>query len=253
MIDNQQIIKLRKARERDESIYCAQCDHTGRHYYVDADGQVNQRYCDCYKRHQNAVRYPVLLKRSQIPNMSWDFGFRDYRNTGTNDEQRATNDQALAQIKSDAAAITDRVKTGSNWYFQGQSGTGKTILACLLAKYGMAVGLTAAYVQFPVYAQLTFKDNNRHDEDWIDYLMWCKLLIVDNVDGYTTRSGFHESLFDQLVRPRVQNNRSVIYVATTPMNHISPKLGAANAALVQDRCTRVTLMGKDFRATKPSA
>lgn len=249
MLDKNTLIEIQKERFRNPEIYCDECDHTGRLFYIDDDKRVNHQYCPCYIKHRNSVVYPRLLKESRVPHMAWDFNFDDYKNTGATATQVERNNSSIAALKNACVNIDSFIGSGQNWYVEGHRGTGKTILACMIAKYAMSQGMPAAYTEFSVAADIMLREATKEERDWLDYIRWCSILVVDGVDGFTTGTGIHEGLFDRLVRPRVQNHRSTVYVSTLPLQMIHEKLGHSNAGLIVDRCEKMTFLGKDFRAS----
>lgn len=248
MIEHEEIIKIRKKRDKDESLFCEKCEHTGRFYFIDKDKQVNHRYCECYLKSYNQKNYPILLKRSKIPSIAWKFNLNDYSNTGITKEEVDKNNQTIEKIRKICVDIVNFCDSGNNCFVQGQKGTGKTIMACLIARYAMINGRATAYTELTTAASILLREMNDEDRNWIEYIRWCKFLVIDNIDLFQTKGNLQESIFDQIVRPRIQNNLSCCFVSTIPFKLIGEKIGQNNASLIHERCELLSLVGKDFRS-----
>jgi len=250
-VDQNLIIHLRKQREKDVSLYCSKCDHTGKIYYINTDNEADYSYCECFKKRTNENNYPKLLKDSRLPTMSNGFELKDYKNTGVTKEDIDLDNksiQRMIEISNDSQSFVDQ---GRNIYIQGQRGTGKTIIACALAKQLMKNGNHCAYVEFPIICdQLLKSDITEEDRDWFDYVRWCRLLILDNIDSFQVKSHFHATLFERIVRPRVQNNQSCCYIAVKPFKTINEDLSYGCQSLISERLEALTFVGQDFRSRK---
>ena len=245
MINNDEIIRLAKIRYKNDK-YCDACEKSGRLFYLDKDNQVNHSYCTCFLKITKTEKYPILLNSSRIPKAAWKFNFSEYKNTGCNPAEIDNNNKSLEKIKTLSKSISEFISNGSNIFIQGQQGTGKTIIACLMARYAMLQGFQCAYVQFQSLMELFFNKNDE-SSDWIDYIRYCKFLVLDDVDKFKTDSNYQEVLFDRIIRPRVQNQLSNCYVSLIPFNQISSMIGFSNQGLIEEKCEVVTFVGMNSR------
>lgn len=244
MIDTDLKLRNMVERFRDPEIYCEKCDHTGRFFSFDAQGNVKYTYCDCYERKISKDKYPTLLARSRIPAATLDFDMSQYVNGGTTDSQRSINVQNVAKVNEIVADIRGYIKGGKNLYVQGHTGTGKTYIAAYIARQALMNGFSAAYVAFNRAIDAMM---NSDDYRWVEYMRYADCLVVDNIDNMTMKNDLHHVMFDRLVRQRVQARRSNIYISKTPFKMIYEKLGFENQSLMNERCTRLSFVGEDHR------
>ena len=247
LIDITKVLAIRKKRESQPEIYCDKCDHTGKLYRIQ-DGVVCFDYCDCFIQKKHRDEYPERLKRSRIPYVYWRYEFTDIKNMGTNQEQVKANNRAIQATQNICTQIELFVNSGRNFFIQGQSGTGKTLLACQVGKFAVLKGFDVAFIEYAQFcASMMNFDKPKETSDFIDYAQQSHLLILDGIDQFSVKADLSASLFDQIVATRVMNGKANIFTSNTPLTKLDNKIGVSGISRVKERGTIVSVLGEDFR------
>ena len=245
-------IEVLSQRFRDQKKYCEKCKYLGVTFFIDNDNSVNYTACSCKSKIEQELKLDQFLPSTNIPKLYWSLDFRSYRNQGRNDEEKKVNDIALKKLYSYRDNIDKYRKEGIGVYLQGPSGVGKTFLATSLGKEAIRRGYRVRFYLLSEIVTLIMNGWNATSDRGSDLaiLKTVDFLIIDDADKmYKSESGIQLSLFDDLLRSRVQNQRPCIVTANTILSSTEKSFNKALHSLLLGQSVEVTLVGKDFRKT----
>lgn len=154
---------------------CPDCAEISRKA-ADAKAQAE---ADADQRRRRIARLDHNLQRAAIPTRFADRTFASYR--AETDEQRA----ALKVAQDFAQDFARHLEAGTSTVFSGRPGTGKSHLACAIAKTILAAGHTALYAtvrEIVLMLRETWRDGaTRSEQDVIRELSSVDLLVIDEV------------------------------------------------------------------------
>ena len=115
---------------------------------------------------------------------------------------------------------------GFNLYIHGKSNTQKTSVATYMAKAAFFKKIPTKYTSMPVLTQVIsdFKDNQSNYK----YLFKLPLLFIDNAFDetklYISKNEFLKTSILSLIKYRIDNNLSTIYVSNKSIENINLEL-----------------------------
>lgn len=151
----------------------------------------------------------------------------------------------------DYFAHADRcVQVGRGLILRGQHGTGKTLLATLLAKRLIELGYGAFFVSFhELLDSYTGGWKNEAARDRFRWYLSADFLVIDEVSATRNVGGMEhvaESMFDHLVRVRTGDDKPTII--TTNMTEADlHHFGSGVISLLAETSEFVEVTGGDFR------
>lgn len=236
-------------RYRDEKKYCESCHHIGRTFLIDGDKQLSFNKCNCLLRLEAEERVTLGLPKTNIPVKYWNLDFINYRNTGRNEEEKELNRKSMAKLYHYRDNLKKNRKEGLGLYIEGPNGVGKTFISTSLGKEALRQGFSARFHLLSEIVSLTtdsFED--RAISRVLSKLKSCDFLIIDDADKpYHTKSSFKISLFDDLIRYRVQNLKPCIVTANQELKDASETFNESLHSLLSEQSLNVVLVGSDFR------
>ena|SRR5512143_2359661 len=226
---------------------CPRCGDTG--WILEAPGGIRQaRACSC----RAAALAREKLAAAGIPER-----YRECTIENFNDMRSAE----LTAAKRTAREFVDRFPfVDSGLLFVGDSGRGKTHLACaILSELVSTKGVRGLYVDSSALLnriQASFRaDAEASRESVLSPAMSAELLVLDEIGATPPHPWVQDVLYDLL---NTRYNAKKITIATTNFSDDSPP-GAGSRVTLEDRvgyrtrsrlyemCLMVTLRGEDYR------
>lgn len=198
-------------------------------------------------------RLEAALKLSNIP--------KAYMNANIyNTSQEGMGKESLAVLDEYVEDILDVVKSGTNFFFFGESpGTGKTHLAMVLLNQFIYKSCVTSMFDFEnplglfvVHADLMDDLRYRRAEDYVqsnlEMVMTAPLLVLDDV-GSGTSSPFTRDQTYQIINNRVNNGLSTIYTSNLSLASLGHHevLGARTVSRITQNCIWTLVNGVDRR------
>ncbi len=184
------------------------------------EGEVNISWCVCKveRRRRAESKLPVEFRGKVFS----DFDVSGALHDTQSDAQYAAGAWELAK-----QAVQDGV---TNLYLYGTFGSGKTLLASLIAKECMVKGKS---VEFGTVAKLlgelkeTFDNPNRNPEDVLKRLRKCDVLILDDVGAERATEWKMEQLFE-LINERYANHKQLVITSNFSPEELHEELKKVN-------------------------
>lgn len=241
--------KVLVGRYFDKEKFCTSCEHTGRKFYIDQDKELSFHKCDCLLKAEGEERLSIGLPKTNIPCKYWELDFRNYRNTGKDDVEKELNKKSMARVYNYRDDIRKNRKDGLGLYIEGPNGVGKTFIATSIGKEAVRQGYSVRFHLLSEIISLTFQSyDNTTDLTALSKLKTCDFLIIDDADKpYSTKSSPKLSLFDDLVRYRVQNLLPCIVTANVELRGATETFNESLHSLLAEQSLNVVLVGTDFR------
>jgi DNA replication protein DnaC len=139
---------------------------------------------------------------------------------------------------------------GMGLIMTGPYGTGKTMLASLMAKAMVRMGHD---VYFSTFTQMVetftggwFSDQKRRKFE--ERIVGADFLVLDDLGKeMKTKTNLAESTFDNMMRRRAMFMRPTILTTNMPMENMREGYGRAAFSLLSERSTVVEFFGEDWR------
>jgi DNA replication protein DnaC len=211
---------------------CPTCDGEGHFRWR---GEEHQ--CDCLEqlqlhKHYLAARIGVTFQRLDWPDYVGD-------------------PDALTVVSSYLQCYRDMVRSGVGLTFQGQFGTGKTMLSNLVAKALVRLGYRVFYTTFNGMIQM-FTSGWTSTQDRVRFetkVVRSQILVLDDVSRtHRTKSNLPESTFDHVLRQRVVNARPTIITSNDTETQLGQAYGGAILSLLRENSIPFVFSGDDWRA-----
>lgn len=241
--------KVLVGRYLDKEKYCSLCEHIGRKFYIDEDKQLSFHKCDCLLKIEAEERLLLGLPKTNIPCKYWELDFKHYRSTGRTEEEKELNKRSMARIYNYRDELKKNRREGLGLYIEGPNGVGKTFIATSIGKEAIRLGYSVRFHLLSEIVSLTMQSfEDKSTLKILSKLKTCDFLIIDDADKpYSTKSAFKISLFDDLVRYRVQNLLPCIVTANVELRGATETFNEALHSLLAEQSLNVVLVGEDFR------
>lgn len=191
------------------------------------------------------------LRRSRIPAQFWNTTFDDYEmDTAAQQDLRAEVAGWVASFRKEPV-----MHGGRGYLFAGRPGVGKTMLASIIGTSLLDQGHYVRFLRLPTLIEMTlrqftlqqawqrYEDPSAHEE-WQATDAWLEdakrlshLLILDDVGReHQGRSGFAASVFDSLLRTRVDLGRPVLLASNLAMKDWAEEYDHTMQSFVHQAC-----------------
>ena len=131
-------------------------------------------------------------------------------------------------------------------------GTGKTSIAVCLLKAAMHRRYSALFIDAPSLKGVLAKDTP-FDEgaSWSQRLMDVDLLVIDDLGKeYQSGSGFGEKAVENLIRERIQHNKSTIITGNLRPEALAKTYSTSLLSLFQETMAPLEITGYNWRTAK---
>lgn len=189
----------------------------------------------------------VQLEEANIGQDYWEADFKNYEGPERAKEKSMLYLQRLDSMKEKGVGII----------YAGPNGPGKTTLAMIVLKY-------LARARWKVYAtslgelveqiQRGWKDPNADADELKDKVRGVDFLLIDDVGKeHRGASGFVQTIFDNLIRYRVQHRLPTLITTNYTKSELEGTYGASAMSLLDGKLYPITVNGEDHRRSKLKA
>ncbi len=143
-----------------------------------------------------------------------------------------------------------RVPRGTGLILSGPFGTGKTMAATLLLKDLTKAGYSCYSTTFTgLVQQYTAGWKDSSEEKWFQRrIKRSHILLIDDVGKeMKTKTNLAESVFDDVLRARVQENRPTFITTNMTFGELMEGYGGAVFSLLMENSIAFNVSGQDFR------
>jgi DNA replication protein DnaC len=188
----------------------------------------------------NKLLEEYLIKECGIPKKFAKKNWSDYT---------APDKKALEKAKSYASMYSTLKKEGTGMYLFGVNGSGKTLLACLIAKE-VSNNFSNA-VRFANFTEICtiFSDGYQDAETRAITMKALKnagLLILDNLPGTSSQVMSIKTLVP-ILTSRLQNDKPTIITSTIAPSDIGKALSEDIQSMLKESCITLYVDNSDFR------
>lgn len=166
------------------------------------------------------------------------------------------DDAVKREVRRFLDQISDNLDEGRGYWFFGDTGTGKTSLAMLIAKAALAAGRSVAIYSVPVLLtriRATYTEESKFSYiELFEHLCAVDLLQLDDIGAENVTPWVAEQLYG-IVNERWQDQRSI--VATSNMHDrdaLAEQVGGRTLSRLDEMCEAIPIMGPDLRASSTS-
>ena len=228
---------------------CNTCHKTGNVMDICSRGVI-VRDCMCNTVRKIKGKRKTLFDDSGMPNRYLDASPDKWQNMGRDDREKALNHATFNVVSSFCKRLPAMLKEGYSLFFVGPHGVGKTYLSCCIANTGIVYELDVKYCTIAGIVQMMI-GGWRDDElaHTVSKFRDADLLIIDDVDKlYRTATGIEASLFDNLLRDRLQMAKSCIFTSNKTVDELMDHYGPAIVSMLHERCAELVVAGEDYRS-----
>lgn len=226
--DAEEIYKLRPDLRND---ICPTCIGTGRYKWQGVDGP-----CDCRLQIQLTKHY----LHAGIPVAYHRLGFSDL-------ELEREKDIVEKYIENAAARVT----RGIGWVFHGEFGSGKTLTAMLILKGLVISGYRCYATTFSSLVDM-YAGGWRDDVERQRFearTRGSQVLLIDDLGKeFQNKSGLSATVFDNVLRSRVQSGLATFVTTNLDMPALEVRYGEATISLLKESCLLHEFKHPDYRS-----
>lgn len=188
----------------------------------------------------------IQLREANIGQDYWHVDFSNYR--GPDKAKRVTMNylRKLDQFKD----------KGIGLLYLGPPGPGKTTMALIAMKYLVRARWSVyctSLGEIVENIQRTWRSNDHDDLDSRDFLERCRradFLFIDDVGKeHRGQSGFVQTVFDNLIRYRVQHRLPTFLTTNLTKSELEGIYGESVMSLIEGKSIGVVVEGSDYRKT----
>lgn len=229
---------------------CKNCGNTGTVLKVKGMSATTSD-CMCNVIHKRKVVADAKFAESNIPALYKDASLSDWQNPGRTKQQIDLNSASFQVVHEYARKIKSMVKKGHGLYLTGPNGVGKTFIGCAI---GLRAAAAALNIRYYTMAAITRAQIDGWFQEEAKATMAgirsADLLIIDDLDKiYRTKTEIETSLFDNLLRDRLQASRPCIFTSNRTMDDAKDDFGPHVYSMLNEHCAELVFIGDDYRAS----
>jgi DNA replication protein DnaC len=206
---------------------CKKCNNTG---YLE-----NMEECECSKK----ATIEIKMRASNIPSLYMDMSFENF------------HDQELVELKKVKKYVDkfeEMKKDGIGIYFQGPSGTGKTLFLCCIIRGVIEKGYFGYYEYMGDIIDNIINLPFDEKEEYKDNISTYSLMAIDEIDKkITSEKKVAETIFSDLIRHRLSNNLPTLLSSNCPINKLESLYDKSLVSTIREKLVPITLVSDDYR------
>lgn len=235
-------------RYQEVSNGCKNCFTIGVVYSI-IHNEIRSSDCICRVIERRKSKISKMYLESALPERYKDADIQKWQNPGVSKDEIELNQKSLVLIERYAADVRKHIASGTGLFICGPNGVGKTFLACAVSNVVIASNLSVKYFTLDKIIK-TEIDGWRNEESKVlmDNISNADLLVVDDIDKvYRTKTGIENSLFDNLLRCRLQDNKPCIFTSNKTLDDILRTFGQSVYSMLVEQSCVIVLVGADYR------
>jgi DNA replication protein DnaC len=158
---------------------------------------------------------------------------------------------AVNEVRGYIDELDGRIEAGRGLWFFGNTGTGKTTLAMLVAKAALEAGHSVAIYSLPkllsrIRMSYTAEAGSPDYGELFERLSSVDLLQIDDLGAERSTDWVLEQLY-ALVNERYELKRSIVVTTNLAHEELPEQIGERTVSRLQEMCREVPVMGDDRR------
>ena len=228
---------------------CQNCGNTGTVLKVNGIN-ITTSDCMCHVIHKRKLLQDEKFSESNIPELYREATVGKWENPGRDATECSLNHASFHVVFEYQRKIKAMVQKGHGLYLTGPNGVGKTFLSCAIGLRAAGCGLDIRYYTMAAItrAQIDgwFQDEAKATMAGIRS---ADLLIIDDLDKiYRTKTELETTLFDNLLRDRLQASRPCIFTSNRTIDDAKDNFGPHIYSMLNEHCAELVFIGADYRA-----
>jgi DNA replication protein DnaC len=178
------------------------------------------------------------LAKAHIPEKYWDATLSKVPDTAP----------FKAHVANYLRNLREGVAQGGGVYlWASKNGTGKTALACVIAKHALRLGFTAHYVMSSDVPDLAIQRPAYDDHTTIPERMRAVdvLVLDDFLKEHKGKSGFVEAELEKLIRDRTQRQKVTVFTSNVEFAKVAEQSTVDVASLLAEAAVPIEVVGED--------
>lgn len=228
---------------------CKNCGNTGTVLKM-KNGSLRSSDCMCKILNARTLNKEKIIKDSGIPFRYKDAQLANWINPGRAQAEIAMNNASYHVIHEYSSKLRKMIERGYGLYLTGPNGVGKTFLACAIANRAVSLEVDVKY--FTMSTIVRTQISSWFEEDAKKTAIGIHsstLLVIDDLDKiYKTKTGIETSLFDNLLRERLQSNKPCIFTSNRTIDDARSDFGPHIHSMLKEHCAEVVILGEDYRS-----
>ena len=235
------------------SHFCENCHRTGYQFKI-KDGQVVTGECICRHVIKKNKYIDRLFKSSNIPPLYQRSKIDKWNNMGSNHREQSLNSDSFQTINTYAQNLVRMREKGYGLFLCGPNGVGKTYLACAVGSVAIKSQFSVKFYTMAAIIQMQIKGWFHEDaKEAVRGICDSDYLIIDDLDKiYRTKTGIETSVFDNLLRERLQRRLPCIFTSNKTLSHAKSDYSDAIHSMLLEQCAELVFVGSDHRSNMSS-
>lgn len=229
---------------------CKNCDGVGSIIKIDSSLKIMKTVdCLCKVIRKKKLISDELRSKSNIPKKYHTADLKNWNNPASTQQELEVNQNSITIIEKYCNQIVKLIEKGCGLFLTGPNGVGKTFIACSIANRAMNAGKSVKYYTMSEIIQTEIRGWKDEDSAIISRgIKKSDLLILDDLDKvYRTKTGIEQMLFDNLLRCRLQSNKSCIFTSNRTMKDSYGDHGSHIASMLFENSVELVIVGRDYR------
>ena len=191
------------------------------------------RLCKYERQRREQAKIARLLASSGVPRLYAESTLEDYRET----EHNRKAIEAARWVLGGEDSV----------YIYGETGTGKTMLASIIANEAARRGRSVIFSSVPdLMADIRASFGSRQTAEIVEQVKDAQLLILDDLGAERATQWVGEQLF-AIINARYSERRQTVITSNYAPDKLADHLGERIVSRIYGMCARVMIGGKDWR------
>ena len=229
---------------------CNNCGNTGTVLKVE-HGSIRSNSCICRRLRDHNKKIEGLRKESNLPERYQQAKLAEWMNPGRDTREQSLNHASHHVIDKYTQDIRRVIDNGYGLYLTGPNGVGKTYLACCIANSAINVGFRVKYYTMAQIVRMQIKGwFDEESKATVESIREADLLVLDDIDKvYRTKTGIETSLFDNMLRERLQSNLPCVFTSNRTTADAKEDFGPHIFSMLKEHCAEIVFVGADYRSS----